>query len=144
MPKQVIEDAWVTLSGVDLSSRVKKVTIITKRRSPQLVTAMTDTNEDYLPINIRGWRVAIEFYQDFASGSVYETLKATLNSTASSGHAITVRPTTGARTTGNPEWQGQVHLDGDLAQIDGSVGDVLMTNPSFQGSGALTMATTSS
>lgn len=144
MPKQVIEDAWVTLAGVDLSNRIRKATIVTKKRSPQMVTAMTDTNEDYLPVSIKGWRVSLEFYQDYASGSVYETLKTILNSTASSGVAITIRPTTGARTTGNPEWQGQVLLDGDFAQLDGAVGDVLMTSPAFQGTGALTFATTSS
>lgn len=144
MPKQVIEDAWVTLNGVDLSTRVKKVTIITKKRSPQQVTAMQETDEDFIPVNIKGWRVALEFYQDYATGSVFETMNGILNSTASSGVPIIVRPTTGIRTTGNPEWQGNVLLDGDFSQIDGSVGDVLMTSPAFQGKGALSKFTSSS
>lgn len=144
MPKQVIENAWVTLGGSDLSTRVKKVTILRSKRTNQQVTAMTEEDEDFLPVNIRGWKVSLEFYQDFASGSVYETLKAAVESTASSGVAITIRPTTEARTTGNPEFQGYVLIEGDYALVDGSVGDVLMSSPSFQGKGALSEFTSSS
>lgn len=144
MPKQVIENAWVTLASSDVSTRVKKVTITRSKRSPQQVTAMQETDEDYLPVNIRGWKVALEFYQDFAAGSVYAALKAAVASTASSGVLITVRPTTEARTTGNPELTGYVLIDGDFAILDGAVGDVLMTQPSFQGKGALSELTSSS
>lgn len=144
MPKQVIENAWVTLGGTDVSTRVKKVTILRSKRSPQQVTAMQETDEDFLPVNIRGWKVSLEFYQDFAAGSVYTALKAANASTASSGVLMVIRPTTEARTTGNPEMQGYVLIDGDFAIIDGSVGDVLMTTPSFQGKGALSEFTSSS
>ena len=86
----------------------------------------------------------LEFYQDFAAGSVYAALKAACASTASSGVLIVVRPTTEARTTGNPEIQGYGLIDGDFAITDGAVGDVLMTQPSFQGKGSLSEFTSSS
>lgn len=144
MPKQVIENAWVTLGGTDVSTRVKKVTIMRSKRANQQVTAMQEEDEDYLPVNIRGFKVALEFYQDFAAGSVYTALKAAVESTASSGILMTIRPTTESRTTGNPEFQGYVLIDGDYALVDGSVGDVLMTSPNFQGKGALSEFTSSS
>ena len=144
MPKQIIENAWVTLGGSDLSTRVKKVTIMRSRRSPQQVTAMQETDEDFLPVNIRGWKVSLEFYQDYVASSVYAALKACVASTASSGVLMVIRPSTEIRTTGNPEFQGYVLIDGDYALLDGSVGDVLMTSPSFQGKGALSEYTSSS
>lgn len=144
MPKQVIENAWVTIAGSDLSTRVKKVTITRSKRSPQQTTAMQETDEDFLPVNIRGWKVAFDLYQDFASGSVYACLKSAAASTASSGLLITIRATTEARTTGNPELTGYGLIDGDFAIVDGSVGDVLMTSPTFQGKGALSEYTSSS
>lgn len=144
MPKQVIEDAMVTLNSVDLSSRVKKVVIQTSKRTPQLVTAMQDTWEDRIQPQIRGWKGSLEFYQDFAAASVYASLLAILNSTVSSGVPLIVRPTTGIRTTGNPEWQGTVQLDGDFAQIDGNVGDALMVPVTFLGNGALSFFSSSS
>lgn len=144
MPKQVIENGSVTLNSVDLSTRVKKISIITGKRAPQNVTAMQDTWEDFLGVNIKGGKISLEFYQDLATGSVYETMKGILNSTASTGVPIVIRPTTGVRTTGNPDFQCSVLLDGDFAQIDGSVGDALMTNPSFRINGTLSFLTSSS
>lgn len=144
MPKHVIEDAWVTLAGVDISNRVRRVTLMTAKRSPADVTAMTNDWEESVVVDIRSWRANFELFQDYSTGSVYAALKAILDSTASSGVPLIIRPTTGARTTGNPEYQGYVGLDGDFAQIDAEVGGVNMGSPSFKGLGALSFLTSSS
>lgn len=144
MPKQVIENAWVTLGGIDISNRVKKVTLMTAKRSPREVTAMQDTWEDRLHVNIRNWKVNFDLFNDYSTGSVYSALKAILDSTASSGVPLIIRPTTGARTTGNPEWQGTVLPDGDFGQLDASVGEENMSSPSFLGNGTLSFLTSSS
>lgn len=144
MPKHVIEDAWVTLAGVDLSTRVRRVTLMVRKRSPANVTGMTNDWEESVVVDIRSWRANIEFYQDYSTGSVYTTLKSIMDSTASSGVAFIVRPTTAARTTGNPEWQGYVGLDGDAGLLDAEVGGVNMSSPALIGLGALSFFTSSS
>lgn len=144
MPKHVIEDAWVTLAGVDLSNRVRRVTLMTNKRTPALVTAMTNNWDERVVVDIRGWRVNLELFQDYSTGSVYAAMKAILDSTASSGVPLIIRPTTGARTTGNPEFQGYVGVDGDHGQLDAEVGGVNMSNPTFLGLGQLDFFTSSS
>lgn len=144
MPKIVIESAWITLNGIDVSNRVKKVTLLTAKRPAREVTAMGDGYEDRLVVNIKNWKASFELLQDYSTGSVYAALKGIFDSTVSSGVAMIVRPTTGARTTGNPEWQGSIVLDGDFGQLDASVGEEALTNPSFLGNGTLSFLTSSS
>lgn len=144
MPKHVIEDAWVTLGGIDLSTRVRRVTLMIAKRTPALVTGMTNDWEDRVVVDIRAWRCALEFYQDYSTGSVYAALKAVMDSTASSGVPLIIRPTTAARTTGNPEFQGHVGVDGDFGLLDAEVGGVNMSSPSFLGMGTLDFLTSSS
>jgi hypothetical protein len=144
MPRHVIEDAQITINGVVLSGRVKKVTIRTFKRPPAQVTAMTDSWEENLLVDIKGWKASFELYQDYSTGSVYETLKGIFDATGSSGVALIVRPTTGIRTTGNPEFQGQILLEGEFPQLEAEYGGVNMAPVSFLGTGALSFLTSSS
>jgi hypothetical protein len=144
MPRHVIEDAQVTLNGVVLSGRVKKLTIRTSKRSPANVSAMTDSWEENILVDVKAWKASFEFYQDYSTGSVYETMKGIFDATGSSGVAMIVRPTTGIRTTGNPEFQGQLLLDGEFSQIDAEFGGVNMAPVNFLGTGALSFFTSSS
>ena len=144
MPRHVIEDAQVTLNGVSLSGRVKKLTIRTSKRAPANVSAMTDAWEENILVDIKSWKASFEFYQDYDTGGTYTVLKGIFDATGSSGVALIVRPTTGARTTGNPEFQGQLLLDGEFPQIDAEFGGVNMAPVSFTGTGALSFLTSSS
>jgi hypothetical protein len=144
MPKHVIEDAMVTLNSVDISNRVKKVTFVTAKRSPQEATGMTDSWEERIGVDIRSWRCSLDLFQDYSTASVFGVLRALLDSTVSSGLPIVVRPTTAARGTTNPEFQGSVLLDGDYPLIDAEVGAVNMAPVNLLGNGALSIVTTSS
>lgn len=144
MPRHVITSPQVTLNGVSLTGRIKKITIRTAKRSPANVSAMSDTWEENILVDIKSWKASFEFYQDYTTGSVYEALKGIFDATGSSGVALIVRPTTGARTTGNPEFQGQILLDGEFAQIDAEYGGVNMAPANFLGTGALSFLTSSS
>lgn len=144
MARHVITNATVTLNGVALNGRVKKVTIRTAKRSPANVSAMLDTWEENILVDIKSFKASFEFYQDYTTGSVYETMKGIFDATGSSGVAMIVRPTTGARTTGNPEFQGQILLDGEFPQIDAAFGDAHMAPANFLGTGALSFLTSSS
>lgn len=151
MPKHVITDAQVTLNGVVLSDRVKKVTILVKERPPQLATAMTDSWEDRVKVDIRDWKVNFEFYQDYSSGyttsgSLYDVLEAIFDSTATAGVAMIVRPTTEIRSPSNPEFQGNLISDGsEITYMKADdVGDLNMTPLTMVGKGALSTLTSSS
>jgi hypothetical protein len=144
MPRHVIEDAQVTLNGVVVSGRVKKLTIRTSRRSPANVSAMTDSWEENILVDIKAWKASFELYQDYTTGSVWSVLQGIYAATGSSGVALIVRPTTGIRTSDNPEWQGQLLLDGEFPQIDADFGGVNMAPVNFLGTGALSFLTSSS
>jgi hypothetical protein len=144
MPKHVIEDAQVTLNGVELHNRVKKVTVLTSIRQPQLATAMGDSWEDRLKTSIRAWRCEFEFYQDYSSGSVWQTLNGIANSTALGGVPVIIRPTTEVRSTSNPEISGNLLLDGDVPFINvDDVGAVNMAPVKFHGAGTMSTLTSS-
>lgn len=144
MPRHVIEDAQVSINGVALSSRVKKVTIRTSKRPPANVTAMTDSWEENILVDIKGWKASFELYQDYSSGSVYATLKGIFNATGSSGVELLVTPTTAVVSSDNPQFKGQILLDGEFPQIDAEMGGVNMAPVNFLGTGALSFQTSSS
>lgn len=149
MPKHVITDAQVTLNGAVLSSRVKKVTILVKERAPALATAMTDDWEDRVKIGIRDWKINFEFYQDYSTSTgsnVFATLQAIFASTAGSGVAVIVKPTTEIQSATNPTFSGNVISDGsEITYMKADdVGDLNMTPLTMVGAGALSVLTSSS
>lgn len=144
MPRHVIEDAQVTINGTVLSGRVKKLSIRTAKRPPAQVSAMTDDWDENINVNVKSWKATFEFYQDYTTGSVYTVLKAILDATGSSGVALIVRPTTAIRSSDNPEFQGQILLDGEFPFLDAEFAGTNMAPVNFLGTGALTFATSSS
>jgi hypothetical protein len=149
MPKHVITDAQVTLNGAVLSTRVKKVTILVKERAPAMATAMTDDWEDRVKVGIRDWKINFEFYQDYSTSTgsnVFATLKAIFESTAGSGVAVLVKPTTEIQSATNPTFSGNVLTDGsEITYMKADdVGDLNMTPLTMVGAGALSVLTSSS
>lgn len=144
MPRHVITGAQVTLNGVDVSRRVKKVTIRTSKRPPANVSAMQDAWEENILVDIKAFKASIDFYQDYTSGAVWPTIQGVFAATGSSGVALIVRVSTALRTSDVPEWQGQVLLDGEFPQIDGEFGATHMASLNLLGTGALAFVTSSS
>lgn len=151
MAKHVITDARVTLNGVDLSNRVKKVTILVKERAPALATAMGDSWEDRVKVPIRDWKVNFEFFQDYSSaystsGSLFDVLEGIFESTATAGIAMLVKPTTEIQSPSNPTFSGNIIPDGsDITYMKADdVGDLNMTPLGMVGQGALAVLTSSS
>lgn len=141
MPRHVITNATVSINGTALTARVKKVTIRTAKRPPANVNAMTDGWDENILVDIKSWKASFDLYQDYTTGSVWSVLKGVFDSTASSGVQIIVRPTTGTRSSDNPDWQGNVLLDGEFPQIDGEHGGINMQPVNFLGTGALSFLT---
>lgn len=143
MPKHVIEDAQVTLGGIDISTRVRRVSLMISKRSPALVTGMTNNWEERIAVDVRAWRASLELFQDYSTGSVYAVLGAILDSTASSGTPLVIRSSTAVRSATNPEFSGYVSPDGDFGVLDAAMGDPNMSSPTLIGMGTLERLTSS-
>lgn len=131
----VFTDGRVELNAVNLSSLTRKVTL-TPSADAQESTAMGATYRARLG-GLKDWKVEIEFNQDYAASLVDVTLFPLLGST----FTVKIRPTTGAISTTNPEYQGTGLLT-EYTPIDGSVGDLATAKVSIMGAGTLTRATT--
>jgi hypothetical protein len=144
MPKHVIEDAQITLGGVDISTRVRRVSLMISKRSPALVTGMTNDWEERIMVDVRAWRASLELFQDYSTGSVHSVLAAIMDSTASSGVPLVIRSSTAIRSVSNPEFSGYVGADGDFGLLDAAMGEANMSSPTLIGMGALATLTSSS
>lgn len=131
----VFTDGRVEINAVNLSSLVRKVTL-TPSADAQESTAMGATYRARLG-GLKDWKVEVEFNQDYAASLVDVTLFPLLGTT----FTVKIRPTTGAISTTNPEYQGTGLLT-EYTPIDGSVGDLATAKVSIMGAGTLTRATT--
>lgn len=127
----VLTDATCVVNTVDLSDYVRSMTV---SLSAAVVddTNMGDTWEAKLGGRKSG-TVTVEFSQDFAASQVDATLWAALGTVV----AFTGKPTSGAISTTNPEYQFSV-LISDYSPIDGSHGDLATTSVTWPLSGAVT------
>jgi hypothetical protein len=149
MAKRLFEQCSVTLNSVDVSADVFGGEVITGRRPPVDVTGLSDTYDAYLVPNLRRWGVKLNYYTNFAGTSETPTgistvLQGVFNSTATTGVAILWRATTAARSVNNPEWSGQVQIDGDFQQTAGGVAEADKGSVSLKGLGTLSRFTSSS
>jgi len=134
MAATILYDAEVTINAVDLSDRVKSVSL-PMSVATQDGTTMGDTWMEQLP-GLKSWSLTIEFLQDFASGKTHATINPIFGTTV----AVTVKPTTAATSATNPEFQGNVVIS-EYNPLDGAVGDASSTSVTWPGDGAVTVAT---
>lgn len=138
MAKYVLTDAYVSLNSVDLSDHVKSVTI-TGEADEIDTTAMGTTGTREFLAGLKTWSAQVEFQQDHAAGEVDATLfPLWANGTV---FACAFRPTSGAISTSNPEFQGNAILT-SYNPIAGSVGEYSQVTVPLRGTGALTRDTT--
>lgn len=149
MAKFVLKDAFVeiedytsdgeTLSGspVDLSDHVQSLTISIETDTPE-ATAMGDLDRVRL-YGLREWSAEITFFQDFASGSVDETIWDVI----SNQKFVQLRFRKDLNTTvgpQNPEYSGRAVLP-QHNPLAGSIGEVSTITINFQSSGQITRST---
>jgi hypothetical protein len=149
MAKRLFEQCQVTLAGTDVSADVNQLEVLTGRRSPVDVTGLSDTFDQFLVPNLRRWGVRLSYFTNFAGTSETPTgistvLQQVFNSTNTTGVALIIRSTTSARSVNNPEWTGQVQIDGDFQQTAGGVAEADKGSVSFKGLSTLTRATSTS
>lgn len=127
MAKFVLKNAVVVINGVDLSNRVSSVTIETEFDA-QDATAMGGNYREIVQ-GMGDATMTFEVFQDFAAGNVDATLFPLSQSGAT--FLVQVKPTNGAISATNPEYQ----MTGVLlsySPIDGAVGDLSTTSVEIQ------------
>ena len=150
MPKRLFEQPSITLAGFDPSADVHQLEIVSGRRAPVDVTGLSDTWDSFLVPNLRNWGVRMSFFNNFDASSTGSSLVAGINnvlnfllsSTATTGVAFVLRSTTAVRSASNPEWSGQVQLDGEFVQTGGDVAEADRGTVALKGLGTLTRVTT--
>lgn len=140
MAKTILTGAYfgVAATGVtplvDLSARVRSISM---PMSSDVVdgTCMTDTYKDKL-VGMTDWKVEVEFAQDYATGSVDDTLFPLMGLVVD----IAIRPTQDAAGAENPEWTGSAIMSG-YSPLDGKVSDLNTNKVTFEGKNNLSRGT---
>lgn len=137
---RLFEQALVTLNGGDVSADVHGAELMSGRRSPVDVTGLSDTFDQFLVPNLRNWAVRLDYFNSFAGSSgINKVLNELFDSTATSGVAFALRVTTDTISATNPEFQGQVQIDGEFSQTAGDVAEADRGSVTLKGLGTLTV-----
>lgn len=135
MGKFVLKDAFLSINGSDLSDHVQSVTL-NYTGDLQESTAMGDGSRQRLS-GLLDWSLDITFRQDFASGSVDDTL---FDLVGGDPFPVIIRPTSAPVGPTNPSFSGNALIQ-TYPPIAGEVGVTANTTVNIQGNGTLTRAT---
>ena len=130
MAEFVLDDAFVSIGGNDVSANVKSLTI-NYSAAVQDITAMGDLTT----INIGGlkdWSVDVEFNQDFTAAALDSILFPLVGTSV----ALIIRPDSAVKGANNPEFTGNAIL-ATYPPLGGSVGDAAGTSVSLMSAGTL-------
>lgn len=149
MAKRLFEQPSVTLNAYDIGADVNSAEVLLGRRAPVDVTGLSNTYDEFLVPNLRRWAVRLNFFNNFAGTSETPTgiatvLRQVFNSTNTTGVAFVLRATTNARSVNNPEWSGQVQIDGDFQATAGGVAEADRGSVTLKGLAAVSYLTSSS
>ena len=128
-------DAAVTVNSVDLSDHVRSATITVEAEELES-TAMGTSGYRSRIAGLKDWHVEIEWNQDFAASKVDATIFPLIGTVVT----VTVKATSGANSSTNPQYSGSV-LVNDYSPLDGSVGELATTSSTWPGAGTLSRLT---
>lgn len=132
MASFVLTDARVEINAVNLSPRVKGVTISYSKEIVE-ATAMGDTGRRR-KAGLADWSADIEFYDDEAASQTMATLFGIVGTEV----ALKVRATSAAVSATNPEYRGSGMIE-SLPVLAGDVGAMAMTAIRMVGSDGVAM-----
>jgi hypothetical protein len=131
MAKLVLTDVVVTIAGNTVSDHVGSVTLTTDV-AEVATTAFGGTAVTRVG-GLRDNSVQLEFHQDYAASNLESIVYPLIGTVA----AITVKPTSGAISETNPEYQFNA-LISSWTPVAGAVGDLATVSVTWQISGAIT------
>lgn len=135
--KHIFYDVSVVVNGVDLDDHIESAEI-TVGINAQRADAQGDAQEYSMPgkQQIRGIR--LNFYQDYATAKVYQTLIAAYS--ARSTFNLVCKPDSGATAADNPQWTISTFI-GEMPLMAGSQGERHMAPVTLEPAGILAIAT---
>jgi hypothetical protein len=128
MAQLVYTDAFVSINSVDLSDHVRQVTLTYEAEMLDNTAMGTSGTRSMIP-GLKNWTLSVEFYQDFAGGSVDATLFPLIGAAA---FPILLRPVK-AVVVGvtNPNYSGNAVLE-SYPPLTGEVGALGMVSAQFR------------
>lgn len=123
----VFTNAQTLVNAVDLSDHTSKVTCKDSRAQVN-VTAFGSTY-DQMTKGLGTAEIDMDFFQDFATGKVHQTLQPLISSTTPI--AVEVRPVNAARSATNPAFLLASALLFDYNGLDGAVGAAAAMTATF-------------
>ena len=134
MAKFAATDFDITIGGTDFSDSLAAVTLDISREQLE-ITAFGDSARRYIG-GLQDSSVTLSFHQDFASGSVDETVFSNLGGTV----AIVIKPTSGAVSSSNPSFSFNA-LVVQSVPFSSNVGDLATQDLTWPVDGAITRGT---
>ena len=132
MARIVLTDAKVTINSVNLSSYISSVTLSTSSDVVE-TTGFSSTAARTRVAGLQDNSVTIEFFQDFATSLVEQTIYPLLGTTTS----VVVLPTSSAAGPTNPSYTFTA-LVSEWQPLSGAVGELSTASVTWPISGAIT------
>lgn len=123
MAVEMLWNASLVVNSVDLSSKVRSI-VVTRNHEDLDATGMGSVARTHYP-GLRDDSMEVEFFQDFATGSVEATIGGLLGN--GTGVSIVAKKDTGAVAATNPSYT-MTGFPLTHQPINGTVGDMHMTN----------------
>lgn len=135
MAKMVLLAAYVSLAGTDLSSYARKAEVSVEVEDKDVTTYASLGWKEVLG-GLKSGELGLEFLQDVAATKIDAIMWPLLGTVV----PFVVRLDNGAKGVSNPEWTGNVLING-WNPIEGSVGDEASVSVGYPTSGAVVRAT---
>ena len=128
----ITKEAWtngfVSVNGVNLSNAARGANVVFS--TPEIeTTAFGDAMSQYVA-GIPDASMEVEFFQGQDTGGVDQTLFPLVG--GGTTFTVEIRRSAAARSTTNPGYVMTARLMGDYSPLSGSVGEALMTTPTFR------------
>lgn len=137
MAKFLATQYQVTLNGTDLTTSLHAVTLdVTSNEVETTTFGTASTTYKSVIGGIVSGSVKLDFYQDFAAGSVDATIWPLINTIGT----VVLKPAGTAVSATNPSYTATVLING-YQPINGNVGDLASFSVTWPTTGAVTRAT---
>ena len=133
MAKHILYNAVVTVNGVTLTDRARKITYKVGTNG-QPGAAMSEVQDYEIPGTLFVSPIVIEYYQDYAASNVYITHRTIWD--ARSSVVLTAKADSAADSATNPNFTITVFI-GDMDYINGARGDVHVNSVTYKPAGAI-------
>ncbi len=130
----MLNNAFCTINGVDLSAYITSITLSQSADNLE-DTAMGDTSRSYIG-GLKSGSVSIEFNADFAAAKT----EATIFPLVGTSTAVVVKPVSGSVSATNPSYTFNVIVN-SWDTLNGSVGEIATHSIDWPITGSITKAT---